>query len=288
MIDWHSILVDHGVVVLDKPQFNIHCPFHTDARESCSINIEKQVWICHAGCGQGHLKSFLQKLSGKSWQEINELLDEEELELDFNLFEDIDFDEEYPVSLLAESDSLVDIPDNHWIFKRGFTTSILNKWDCKSNQYNDLVIPVKNSESMLMGLITRRVQATPKYLFSRGFKKSKALFGIDNLDNINTLFVVEGAFDAMWLDQYGYASVAILGASISSSQISLISSLNPTEVVLCLDNDDAGRNGISKATVDMSNRFMLSYVKFPKGYKDVQEIQRIEELNKVIQNRTLW
>lgn len=288
MIDWHSILVDYGVVVSDTDQFNIHCPFHNDARESCSINIEKQVWICHAGCGQGHLRSFLQKISGKSWQEINELLDEEELELDFNLFEDINFDEDYTTSLVAENDSLVDIPANHWIFKRGFTTPILNKWGCKSNQYNDLVIPVKNAESVLVGWVTRRVHAVPKYLFSRGFQKSKALFGIDHLANVNTLFVVEGAFDAMWLSQYGYAGVAILGSSISASQINLISSLNPTEVVLCLDNDEAGQNGISKATLDMNNRFMLSYVKLPKGYKDVQEIKRIDQLSKVIQNRTLW
>ena len=290
MIDWHSILINHGVDVEDTDQFNIHCPFHNDARESCSINIEKQVWICHAGCGQGHLKGLLKKLSGKSWQEINELCDEDEWDLDLNLFGDVVLDDDYNISLTAEQDSLVDIPVNHWIFQREFTTGTLEKWGCKSNQYNDLVIPVKDAESVVLGWVTRRIQSIPKYLFSTGFQKSKSLFGINHLQNSNNavLFLVEGTLDAMWLDQQGYPSVAILGASISNAQIELISSLNPTEVVLCLDNDEAGRKGIFKATLDMGNRFMLSYIKLPNGYKDVQDIRHLDQLSKVIQNRTLW
>ena len=132
------------------------------------------------------------------------------------------------------------------------------------------------------------MQAVPKYLFSKGFQKSKSLFGIDQLTDVNTLFMVEGALDAMWLNQNGYPSVSILGASVSSRQIEMISSLNPSELVLCLDNDDAGRKGISKATLDMQDRFMLSYIKLPNRYKDVQDIRDLNQLSKIINNRTLW
>ena len=290
MVDWHSILMEYGVNVADKSQFNTHCPFHKDERESCSINIDKQVWICHAGCGQGHLKSFLQKVSGHSWQEIDALVEEQEWDLNFNLFDGIAIEEDYSISLVAEMDSLVELSNSHWIFKRDFNRSTLDKWGCKSNNYNDLVIPVKNINSDLLGWVSRRVQATPKYLFSRGFQKSRSLFGIDHLKNydVDVLFLVEGALDAMWLDQHGYPSAAILGAMVSRSQADLISSLNPSELVLCLDNDEAGQKGISKATLDMNERFMISYVKLPSGYKDVQDIRSSIQLRKVIQNRTLW
>ena len=287
MSDWHSILTDYGVMVPDKDQFNIHCPFHSDARESCSINIEKQVWICHAGWGQGHLKYFLHKISGKSWKEIDEIVETQEWTLDIDLFDDTILQEEDTGSFEL-IDSLCDIPKNHWIYKRDFTTSTLERWGCKSNQYNDLVIPVKNHESIISGWITRRMQSVPKYLFSKGFKKSKSLFGIDQLTEVNTLFMVEGALDAMWLNQNGYPSVSIFGASLSGRQIEMISSLNPPELVLCLDNDHAGRKGISKATLDMQDRFMLSYIKLPNRYKDVQDIRDLSQLSKVINNRTLW
>lgn len=39
------------------------CPFHDDKTASLSVNIEKGVWKCHAGCGQGGLIEFERKFS---------------------------------------------------------------------------------------------------------------------------------------------------------------------------------------------------------------------------------
>ena len=287
-MDWYSILNKYGVDVPHTEQFNILCPFHDDTRQSCSINIEQGVWICFAGSGQGSLKSFIWKLSGKSWSKIQEEFESPDLgfDFDFNSFaqDSIENGEETEPSYNGE---LTPLKNDHWIFKRGFTIETLERWNCKENIYGDLVIPVENDETTL-GWITRRIQATPKYLFSKGFQKSKTLFGSKYLKEVDTLFVVEGALDAMWLDQHGYSSVAVLGASVSQTQINLIGTYNPSEVVLCLDADEAGRRGIRKATIDMNNRFMLSYIKFPKRYKDFQEIRNSNELFKVIQNKSIW
>ena len=59
-------------------------------------------------------------------------------------------------------------------------------------------------------------------------------------------------------------------------------------MVLCLDADDAGQKGIDKATIDMKDRFMLSFIKFPKEKKDFQEIRNSKELYTVIKNRSIW
>ena len=149
------------------------------------------------------------------------------------------------------------------------------------------MIPVKNKDEETIGWITRRLQATPKYLFSKGFAKSKCLFGINKVTNADTLYIVEGALDCMWLTQHGYASVAILGAIMSKKQIELLSTLNPNEIVLALDNDEAGRNGIKKATVDINNRFLISYLHIPKNYKDLQEIDNVNTLHKVMNRKVL-
>jgi hypothetical protein len=45
------------------PGITLRCCFHDDRTASLSINLEKGVWKCHAGCGQGGLIDFEQKFS---------------------------------------------------------------------------------------------------------------------------------------------------------------------------------------------------------------------------------
>ena len=52
-----------------KPEVKLRCPFHDDREPSMSWNIEKGVWKCHAGCGEGGLIDFEQKLNGGSREE---------------------------------------------------------------------------------------------------------------------------------------------------------------------------------------------------------------------------
>ena len=59
-------------------------------------------------------------------------------------------------------------------------------------------------------------------------------------------------------------------------------------MVLSLDSDEAGQIGIAKATVDMHNRFLLSYLELPDGYKDVQEIRNAKQLAEVLNQKALW
>lgn len=86
----------------------------------------------------------------------------------------------------------MNVPDKHWIYDRGFTKQTILDWDCKTNNYLDFMIPAKNENSEIVGWITRRTQAIPKYLFSKGFSKSKILFGMHKVNKIDTLYIVEG------------------------------------------------------------------------------------------------
>ena len=286
MVDWYSALLKYGIDVEHQDEILLNCPFHDDRRKSCAINLDKGVWICFAGCGQGNLKAFIQKYSGKPWSVINTEFEVEELDLDLSFLDEYQSEEQE--SIYVEPEDQIDVPASHWIYGRGFTPSLVKSWGCKINKFADFMIPVKNKENQILGWIYRRQQAVPKYMFSKGFSKSQTLFGIDHITDTTQLFLVEGALDCMWLHQHGYSSVAILGASVSKKQLDLLSSLNPSEVVLSLDNDTAGQKGISKATLDMKDRFLLSYLRLPKKYKDVQEIRDKETLSKVIQNITLF
>jgi DNA primase len=294
-VDWGSLLIKYGIEIPNKNEFSLLCPFHEDRRESCSINLDKGLWICFAGCGQGSLKSFIWKYSGRPWKEIESDIESQKWDLDLAFLDDIEKELNsgsyiQDVEIVSSYEGWTsDVPSTHWIYDRDFEIATISRWDCKSNRYNDLIVPCKNRENEVLGWITRRTQAIPKYLYSKGFRKSKTLFGINSLpEKVDTLFVVEGALDCMWLDQHGYSAVAILGAMMSKAQIDLISSINPNEVVLCLDNDEAGRNGINQATIDLRNSFMLSYIELPNNVKDVQEIRQRDVLQDIMENRTLW
>ena len=286
-IDWVNILLEVGVdIPIDKAQVTIQCPFHSDVHDSCSINTEEGKWICFRGCGQGSLRTFVQRILGLNTSAIDDYLMDKTLFLDIDMFDSI-----VPVV----NDKLPEVSFPHitekvpwWIFDRGFTKKALKRWDCGVDSENNLVIPIKDRESRLVGWVTRQYNREPKYLYSKGLKKSKVLFGEFNIEPCSFICVTEGTLDAIWLDQHGYNAIAILGANMSTRQQEAVLKLPTEELVLCLDNDDAGKIGTDRIMSCIANRFVVSYIQLPNEYKDVQDIRDITLLNEIIKERTFW
>jgi hypothetical protein len=61
----------------DGRDASVRCPFHQDKTASLSVNIEKAVWNCHAGCGKGGILDFEKKFSScdneTAWANIAEI-----------------------------------------------------------------------------------------------------------------------------------------------------------------------------------------------------------------------
>lgn len=47
-----------------KGEISALCPFHDDAMPSLSVNYNRGIWICQAGCGQGNMIDFHMKSTG--------------------------------------------------------------------------------------------------------------------------------------------------------------------------------------------------------------------------------
>ena len=287
-IDWVKVLLSANIDVPEyRTEFSLVCPFHVDTTPSCSINLDKGVWICFAGCGQGSLKSFVQRTLNISTKELNQLIGEAEYTLDLDLFEEYQPTDNYLEEVVLPEDvTLGKYPS--WIYKRGFTTEVLDEWECGTNRYDDLIIPIRDVDSRLVGWVSRRRAAVPKYMYSKGLKKSKVLFGAHKIVSCPFVCVTEGTLDAMWMAQHGYPAIALLGMSMSKRQQELLSTLRTEEVVLCLDNDTAGQTGLHKALQALGNTIMSSYVELPDGYKDVQEIKTKQVLDTIINKRYYW
>jgi hypothetical protein len=43
----------------DTGEVDMFCPLHNDGKRSCSLNVERGVWFCHAGCGGGRVQQLI-------------------------------------------------------------------------------------------------------------------------------------------------------------------------------------------------------------------------------------
>lgn len=292
-MDWANILEKLGMnVPIGTDQFSVICPFHDDRVKSCSINTDKALWICFAGCGQGHLKSFIRKYKGWDAYSVDKFIANNSTPSELK---DVLFEIRPEWTTKSEEDlPLVNIPYTlgnvpRWIFERSFNKRTLKKWNCGVTGQNGLVIPVTDRDSRTVGWITRQEKRIPKYLYSKGLKKSKLLFGQSLIpENTSAVHVTEGPLDAMWLDQLGFPAVALLGMSMSKKQRDLILTLPTKEIILCLDNDQAGKIGRDRALDLLHGKITLSYIKLPKKYKDVQDVRSYDILNNAIKNKNYW
>ena len=102
---------------------------------------------------------------------------------------------------------------------------------------------------------------------------TKRLFNADRLTDLekgDKVYICEGEFDTMILDQHGYNAVGVLGTTnFNADDIELFKGL---EVVLALDNDEAGE----RATKELAKMFLLkgqrvNSKQLPDGIKDITD-----------------
>lgn len=137
--------------------------------------------------------------------------------------------------------------------------------------YKHKVIVPFISEGRVVFLQGRRIdEGQPKYLH---IKRPVPLFNTDKLAELekgDKVYVSEGVFDAMILEQNGYNAVAILGVNNFKPEYTDL--FKGLEVILCLDNDEAGE----RATKELAKIFLLKgqavkVKQLPDGIKDITE-----------------
>lgn len=111
-------------------------------------------------------------------------------------------------------------------------------------------------------------QGKPRYLWPRGFRKSRFIFGmqqaLDSTDGL-PLIVVEGPFDVFALYEAGYpTAVAVFGSSVSPAQANILLATG-RQIVVLFDGDEAGRNGTRQARSLFGGVSQVRFVSIPDG-----------------------
>ena len=289
MRDWGKALIEAGFDVPDnKVQFNISCPFHgPDKHPSLSVNLSLGKWICHTGCGSGSLAGLLSNYLDISLLSAERLAFDDSIK-DIEFFDVSEEDSDIPIPEIDIPYDFSSVPE--WIFDRGFTKSSLKKWNCGINlERGSLVIPVKDENYRNVGWIERhRPSSNFRYQYSTGLPKSKLLFGLpqSKTHDKNYLCITEGALDCIWLDQNGFPSVALLVVFLSNRQKELIKTIGVSEIILCLDNDEAGMKATEYVNREMRQFCPVSRITL-EGVKDVQDVRDYTQLNQILNDRTV-
>ena len=137
----------------------------------------------------------------------------------------------------------------------------------------------------------------PKYINTSDtlvYKKSNGVFALNFAKNANDnkLILVEGYMDVIALHQAGFTNaIACLGTAFTSEQANLLSRY-ADEIIICYDNDEAGRTATQRALGVLGKTGLKLRVVRMDGGKDADEIirkhgkERFADLLKEASNKT--
>ncbi len=137
----------------------------------------------------------------------------------------------------------------------------------------------------------------PKYINTSDtlvYKKSNGVFALNFAKNANDnkLILVEGYMDVIALHQAGFTNaIACLGTAFTNEQANLLSRY-ADEIIICYDNDEAGRTATQRALGVLGKTGLKLRVVRMEGGKDADEIirkhgkERFGDLLKEASNKT--
>jgi len=156
-----------------------------------------------------------------------------------------------------------------------------------------VTLPILDSQGNVSGLYGRRItDAEPRHLYLPG--PHRGVFNHHAARTNKTVFIAEAILDAMSLWQSGFKNViALYGAQgWTADHEQLLREGATREAWLCLDNDEAGRNGSEQLKEKLAALGVagVQVVQWPEGVKDANEFfasRGPQEFEKLLQGEAL-
>ena len=265
----------------------IFCPFHNNSRSPAG-EVDKRsgfffCFSCQHVCG---LTELIMHTSGHTYFEAVRYIKSKETEIDLSyqinqsLVQKPDYVQYDEVQIKRLNQQALESPRAMRYYNgRLITETSVKKFDLGFSEKQDMVtIPVHSPDGLAVGFVGRSVEGKD-FKNTPGLPKSKVLFNLHRVKTAGKVYVVESSFDAIRLDQCGFAAVATLGANVSNIQTDLLQKYF-NEIYVIADNDEAGGNMKSKLIERLGNR--VNVIQLNKQYKDIgdmpdEEIKKLEE-----------
>lgn len=285
-------------------QIRCTCPIHKGDNSTAFVwNLESNLWYCHtSSCGGGDIFDLVAKVYDYDLEEefmkclkdvctlLNIDISKEDLNVKVNrdLKETREFIKKqleklnkkehnrFDLSLLG---TLKDIKKYN-----NFDESFLKENEIKySIEMSRVIFPIKDENGIIIGASCRRTkkEEAVKWLHRpKGIYTGSILYNLNNVIGKFTLvFVVEGITDCLNLKRIGIENVVCtFGARITDEQKNMLMKYFEG-IILAFDNDKAGQEATEKCK-PLRFVFNLYKLNLDEKYKDVGEIEDIEEFNK--------
>ena len=145
-----------------------------------------------------------------------------------------------------------------------------------------LAFPYRNAEGLITGFLKRstkpsgstittydnKVHDNVRWDSTPGLVKDD-LFGLDKIDNdVDTIIVVEGYPDALYLQALGMSNIAAVGqGKLGKKHLEELRKRKIKNVIIAFDNDDVGpKNTVEAVELIFKNSSITPYVIDPKSY----------------------
>jgi len=179
------------------------------------------------------------------------------------------------------------------ILKRGITQQSAKEWELRYDpKTRRTIIPVRNFMGLLVGILSRAVDEDeyirhgvgipqPDGGVIYGFKKGLVLYGEHKVSDKNTVLLMESPLDVVYCWSHNIQAdmdiLALMGTMVSTIQIEKL--LDYQQVILAMDNDKAGQEGIEQIQRSIGGKVDLRvFDNF--GKKDIGKLNP-EDLSKI-------
>jgi DNA primase len=273
------IIVGSGIDVENEvdSDFIIFCPFHGNHRTPAG-EVDKRSGIffcfsCHKACD---LIELIMHTSGRTYFEsvryIKSKEQESTIENDINrqLIEKPLYTQFDEFTIKRLNNAALESPRavTYYQGRRISKDSVIRFALGYSEKQDMVTIPIHSPDAMPVGFVGRSVEGK-EFKNTPGLPKSKVLFNLHRVKTAPKIYVVESSFDAIRLDQCGFAAVATLGANVSNFQIDLLQRYF-NDIIVIADNDEAGGNMKDRLVERLGNR--VTVVQLNKEYKDIGDM----------------
>ena len=235
----------------NKGQISFDCPVCSydikgmdklDGKGNLEINYARHVYKCWS-CGDTHgthgaLGKLLDKYATKKQKKVYDLLKPEEFEEKEVKKQKLRLPEGY--TKFKDSNPIYPIYKQamNYLKGRGITDEIIEKYQigfCDKGDYaGRIIVPSYTEKGELNYYIARAWGGNPKFKYKNPIaEKDKIIFNEHLIDWFKDIYLVEGVFDAFFLDN----SIPMLGKHLSTLLFETIYEKALSNIIICLDGD---------------------------------------------------
>jgi len=169
------------------------------------------------------------------------------------------------------------VRSTQYLATRGVTSQISNLLGLRYDTQRDVIgFPARDFDNRLVGMRGRKVELPGdaendfprfhEYKYQNFSNSGEVWLGEHLVDLARPLVVVEGNFD--WARVFGVYSNVVAAQTATVSQQKIKTLMGAWSLVLCLDDDVAGRRGADQIRRVLGKDCVIEQVIYPQGFKD--------------------